>query len=61
MEPQGTRSMSEKNQAWIGGTSKGIVDVELLAPSEITARIQGVHKLLLHTICEIIETRIQES
>lgn len=44
-----------------GGASKGIADVELLVPSEITARIQEVHKLLLHTICEIVETRIQES
>jgi D-sedoheptulose 7-phosphate isomerase len=44
-----------------GGASKGIADVELLVPSEITARIQEVHKLLLHTICEIVETQIQES
>jgi D-sedoheptulose 7-phosphate isomerase len=41
-----------------GGRSTGIADVELIVPHPITARIQEAHKLLLHTICELVELRL---
>jgi len=41
-----------------GGPCKGLADVEFIVPHQITARIQEAHKLLLHTICEIVEVRL---
>lgn len=41
-----------------GGSCKGIADIELLVESQTTARIQEVHKFLLHTICELVEERL---
>ena len=41
-----------------GGRSTGIADVELIVPHAVTARIQEAHKLLLHTICELVELRL---
>jgi D-sedoheptulose 7-phosphate isomerase len=43
-----------------GGTTIGIADVDLLVVSDSTARIQEAHQLLLHVLCEIIESRINE-
>ena len=40
-----------------GGRAKGLAETELIVSSTITARIQEAHKLLLHTICEIVEER----
>jgi phosphoheptose isomerase len=40
-----------------GGQCAGIADIELLVRDQVTARIQEAHKLLLHTICEIVEER----
>lgn len=42
-----------------GGRCNGIADVDLLVDGNNTARIQEVHKLLLHTICEMVEERLQ--
>ena len=42
-----------------GGRSTGIADVDLIVPHQVTARIQEAHKLLLHTICELVELRLQ--
>ncbi len=42
-----------------GGRSAGLADVNLIVPHEITARIQEAHKLMLHTVCEIVEQRLQ--
>jgi D-sedoheptulose 7-phosphate isomerase len=42
-----------------GGKCAGLADVELLVPVMTTARIQEGHKLLLHTICELVDTRLQ--
>jgi phosphoheptose isomerase len=39
-----------------GGRARGIAEVELLVPSQITARTQEAHKFLLHVLCEIVET-----
>lgn len=41
-----------------GGVCKGIADYELLVESQTTARIQETHKLLLHTICELVDARL---
>src|SRR5438046_9192595 len=41
-----------------GGSTIGMADVGLLAGSNSTARIQEAHKLLLHVLCQIIESRL---
>src|SRR5688572_4552194 len=41
-----------------GGKAKGMCDIELIVPSETTARIQEAHKLLFHVICEWIDSRV---
>ena len=38
-----------------GGKCAGLAEIELLVKHSITARIQEAHKLLLHTICEMVE------
>jgi len=44
-----------------GGSTIGMADVDLLVPSESTARIQEAHQLLLHVLCETIESRLAEN
>jgi D-sedoheptulose 7-phosphate isomerase len=41
-----------------GGSSIGLADIELLVASDSTARIQEAHKLLLHVLCETVESRL---
>lgn len=41
-----------------GGLCSGIADVEFIVLHGVTARIQEGHKLLLHTICELVEVRL---
>jgi D-sedoheptulose 7-phosphate isomerase len=43
-----------------GGPTIGIADVDLLVASDSTARIQEAHQLLLHVLCEIIESGLKE-
>lgn len=38
-----------------GGQSRGLATVELIVPSQNTARIQEAHTVLYHTLCEMIE------
>jgi D-sedoheptulose 7-phosphate isomerase len=38
-----------------GGKARGIADVEIIVPSQITARIQEAHRFLLHVVCEMVE------
>jgi len=40
-----------------GGRARGLAQMELIVATDITARIQEAHKFLLHTLCEIVETR----
>ena len=40
-----------------GGETKGMADVELVVRSDVTARIQEMHMLLLHVICEALDSR----
>jgi phosphoheptose isomerase len=42
-----------------GGKCAGLADIELIVTNNVTARIQEGHKFLLHTICEIIEEKLQ--
>jgi D-sedoheptulose 7-phosphate isomerase len=41
-----------------GGSTIGIADIDLLVKSDSTARVQEAHQLLLHVLCEIIESRL---
>ena len=41
-----------------GGSTVGIADVDVLVQSDSTARVQEAHQLLLHVLCEIIDTRL---
>lgn len=41
-----------------GGSTKSMADIELVVPSDSTARIQEAHKFLLHVLCEIVESRL---
>jgi D-sedoheptulose 7-phosphate isomerase len=43
-----------------GGSTCGIADLDLLVKSDSTARVQEAHQLLLHVLCEIIESRLDE-
>jgi D-sedoheptulose 7-phosphate isomerase len=43
-----------------GGSTLGLADVDLLVKSDSTARVQEAHQLLLHVLCEMIETRLSE-
>jgi D-sedoheptulose 7-phosphate isomerase len=42
-----------------GGSSNGIADIDLLVRSNSTARVQEAHQLLLHVLCETIESRLE--
>lgn len=44
-----------------GGRCAGLADIELLVREPVTARIQEAHKLLLHTLCEMVEERFAEA
>ena len=41
-----------------GGSAKSLADFEIVVNSKNTARIQEVHKLVGHTICQIIEREL---
>jgi len=43
-----------------GGSTIGMADVDLLVAGESTARIQEAHQLLLHVLCEAVETRLKK-
>jgi D-sedoheptulose 7-phosphate isomerase len=44
-----------------GGSTIGMADVDLLVRSDSTARIQEAQQLLLHVLCETIESRLAEN
>ena len=43
-----------------GGSTIGLADVDLLVRGDSTARIQEAHKLLLHVLCEALESRLAQ-
>lgn len=49
-----TISLSGKD----GGKMKGMADMEIIVPSNNTPRIQEMHLLILHSICELAEEKI---
>src|SRR5213593_1051614 len=44
-----------------GGTTIGVADIDILVRSDSTARIQEAHQLLLHVLCEAIESRLERN
>jgi D-sedoheptulose 7-phosphate isomerase len=44
-----------------GGFTLGAADVEIVIPSEDTARIQEAQHFLLHVLCEILEEKLPRS
>jgi phosphoheptose isomerase len=43
-----------------GGDAKGLATVELIVPSQVTARIQEAHKFMLHVICELVDPSLKK-
>ena len=43
-----------------GGSTVGMADVDLLVNSNSTARIQEAHQVLLHVLCELIESGLKQ-
>jgi phosphoheptose isomerase len=41
-----------------GGSTIGMADVDLLVRGDLTSRIQEAHQLLLHVLCETVESRL---
>jgi D-sedoheptulose 7-phosphate isomerase len=41
-----------------GGKCAALADIEFIVRHTVTARIQEAHKLLLHTICELVEIHL---
>ena len=41
-----------------GGKARGLCDIEFIIPSNATSRIQEAHKILYHTLCEWIDTKV---
>ena len=53
-----TKELSLKSIALLGrdgGFCRGLADVELIVPQEVTARIQEAHKVIIHLLCELVE------
>ena len=42
-----------------GGRCKGLSDIDLIVPSQSTARIQEMHILIGHTLCDLIEKKLK--
>lgn len=43
-----------------GGTIKKISDISIIVPSKNTARIQEVHRVIYHIICELVEIELMK-
>jgi phosphoheptose isomerase len=43
-----------------GGSARGLATVELIVPSQVTARIQEAHKFMLHVICELVDPALKK-
>src|SRR5437879_12715960 len=44
-----------------GGSTIAIAEFDLLVRSDSTARVQEAHQLLLHVLCETIESRLEKT
>ena len=55
---ESARGLGLKTLAFLGGTGgacSGLADVELVVPSDVTARVQEIHLVLYHTLCEALD------
>ncbi len=43
-----------------GGAARGLATVDLVVPSQVTARIQEAHKFILHVICELVDPSLRK-
>lgn len=43
-----------------GGSARGIATVDLIVPSQVTARIQEAHKFIFHVICELVDPALKK-
>lgn len=43
-----------------GGKIKGMADLALVVPSDVTARVQESHILIIHILCELIEEALSK-
>jgi len=43
-----------------GGAAGGLATVDLVVPSQVTARIQEAHKFILHVICELVDPSLKK-
>jgi len=43
-----------------GGDARGLATVDLVVPSQVTARIQEAHKFILHVICELVDPSLKK-
>lgn len=41
-----------------GGVCKDLTDIPMIIPSDITARIQEIHILIEHLLCELVEKKL---
>jgi D-sedoheptulose 7-phosphate isomerase len=41
-----------------GGFTKGVATIDLIVPSEVTARVQESHLLLYHCLCELVDAEL---
>lgn len=41
-----------------GGKLRGVCDIELLVPTDITHHVQEGHKLIYHSLCQWIDTQV---
>ena len=61
---EGAKAHKLKTIAFLGrdgGSTIGMANVDLLVRSDSTARIQEAHQVLLHVLCETIESRLAEN
>jgi D-sedoheptulose 7-phosphate isomerase len=42
-----------------GGAMRGMADIELIVPSDVTARIQECHLVLYHALCTLIDPALK--
>ena len=43
-----------------GGSTIGIADLDFMVKSDSTARVQEAHQILLHVLCEMVESRLEK-
>ena len=57
--PDGIGSGLAPAFGWIPSGGKGLADVELIVPSDATARIQECHQVMYHCLCKLIDPALK--